>query len=301
MASAASTQTCFWPQSRLQALSQARSLRRFALGCILALAGVLFSTAATPLIAQDDLADAESAKVTVRYDEEAILDHFAASSGEVGEDGRVTLTYLFSTKDSNLLADWSPDISKTKRRIRWSQGYEGTWTTVEDGLIIADQGTFIHKATWDGDVDLAVDYLSMSASGKKDVLAAIYTWDRGKKVVGSQYGDQCIQLTRNLTVRGRPIPAAPLSRSSAEDRRTFGVRMRDGVVSALRNGTVIASSQGEDKFAKNVGPGQVGLAWRGLINGFVFKIEVEGKLSKEYLAKIPGAVTEVGAETAKAD
>ncbi len=278
--------------------SRGRSLAPRALA--FALVALLIAPFAIPSIAgaQEDAAEAKTQLV---YDEDAILSKFSASSGEVSEDGRVSLTYRFSTKDSSLLSDWSPDIAKTKRRIRWSQGLEGTWSTVEDGLIIADQGTFIHKATWDGDVEINVDFLSMSASGKQDLFAAIYLWKKGKKIVGSQYGEQCIQVTRNLKVKGRPIPAKALSRTSAEQRRTFGVRMRDGVVSSLRNGNVISSSQGNEKFAKGVEAGQVGLAWKGLINGFIFSIEIEGKLSPEFLAKIPGAVTEVGAETAQTD
>ena len=271
-----------------------RTLQRVTAAVLLIALGL-----STSVIGQDEEANAEAPKVT--YNEQAILDHFQASSGSVTEDGRVNLVYDFSTKDSNLLRDWSPDLSKTKRRIRWSQGHEGTWTTVEDGLIIADQGTFLHKAKWAGDAEIHVDYLSMSASGKKDVIATIYAWDRGKKIVGSHVGEQCIQLTRSIKVRGRPIPAEPLHQLSVEDRRNFGMKMKSGVVSAMRNGSAVASSEEKPKFVKKPGPGQVGVAWNGRVNGFIFRIEISGVLSEDYLTKkIPNAI-EKGVETAKAD
>ena len=69
--------------------------------------------------------------------------------------------------------------------------------------------------------------------------------------------------------------------------------MRDGVVSALRSGRVTASSEGNEKFVKKPGPGQAGLAWRGRINSFIFKIVIEGKLSADWVAEaIPGGLTQ---------
>ena len=53
------------------------------------------------------------------------------------------------------------------------------------------------------------------------------------------------------------------------------MRMQDGVVSALRNGRVKASSEGDAKFAKDPEAGLVGLAWNGRVNGFVFRITIE--------------------------
>lgn len=226
-----------------------------------------------------------------QLDETAVLSHFRASSAELLEDGRVRLVYDFSSKDPNLLGDWSPEIKQTERRIRWSQGYEGTWTTVEDGLIIADHGIFIHNAHWAGDVDIQVDYLSMATPGKKDVLGAIYAWDKGRKIVGSQVGEQCVRLSKNIAPRGRPIPAKELPQLVAEEKRTFGLRIREGIAEATRSGRVHASSEGNEKFTKGLDTGQTGLAWKGRVNGFIFKIVVEGKLCPEWIAEnIPGGL-----------
>ena len=230
--------------------------------------------------------------VLPRYDEETIVDHFHATEGSVDEEGRVHLVYRFSTKDSTLLEDWTPELKDSKRRIRWSQGYEGTWTTVEHGLVIADEGIFLHKAQWQPDVEISVEYLSMASSGKKDVLAAIYAWDRGRKIVGGHYGTHCLRLDGKMRPRGRPIPARALSPQAVEDRRTFGLRIAEGIAHALNNGHVTATSEENEKFTKDIEPGMIGLGWKGRVNGFIFTIEIEGKLDPEYLEEhLPGAVT----------
>jgi len=223
----------------------------------------------------------------------ALEAHFQASAVSITEAGRVRLVYDFSTKDSNLLADWLPKIADTKRRIRWSMGYEGTYSTVEHGLVIADEGTFLHKAQWEKDVELSLDYLSMSGHDKTDVLAAIYLWERGKQIVGSQVGEHCVRLARNIAPKGKPIPATALGQLTGEERRTFGVRVRDGVVSALRGENAVASSEGNPDFAKEIAAGQVGLAWRGRVNGFIFRVTIEGRLSPDWVKKeIPKAIVE---------
>jgi len=281
-----------------------RAPRRVAPRIILALAAALAVVAAlaAPAPAQEGAAGtapkspeasppAEPAPLIL--DEAALQSYFQASALEITEAGRVKLTYDFSTKDSNLLVDWLPKIADTKRRIRWSMGLEGTFSTVEDGLIIADEGTFLHRAKWEKDVELTLDYLSMSGHDKNDLLAAVYLWDQGKQIVASQVGEQCLRLAKNLAPKGKPIPAMPLGQLTGEERRSFGVRVRDGIVSALRGGSAVASSEGKPDFAKEIAAGQVGLAWRGRVNGFIFKITIEGKLNPEWVKKeIPKAIVE---------
>ncbi len=279
-------------------LSQAEVHRRgFRVLLLFVAVGLAFSL---PVLAQEDptgsVPSAKSAAPVLV--EDVVLPHFHATSAEITDEGRVRLVYDFSTKDIDLLADWTPAMKDTKRRIRWSQGYEGTWTTVEDGLIIADRGTFLHTAEWDGDVELSVDFLSMSSSDRKDLLSTIYVWDKGKKVVGSQVGRQCLKLSKTLAPKGRPIPAEPLSQLAVEDRVTFGMRMRDGVISAMQSGRVTASSAEDEKFVEEPGPGQAGLAWNGRVNGFVFRIVIEGRLSAEWVSKhIPGGLAMQGEKT----
>lgn len=208
---------------------------------------------------------------------------FEASKLEVADDGTVTATYDFTTKDAGLLAAFSPPIEKTKQRIRWSRGLEGTWQTVEDGLIIADHGVWLHKAHWH-DVSMEVDYLSMSAVKKGDVLAAVFLPKKGKRLYGANLGQQCVKLKPNVKLASRPIPTQPPV-SSVNSRFEFGLEMKDETLTALRNGRPRASTADAPKFVKKAAVGQVGLAWRGTINGFVFKIKMTGKLDPVWVKK----------------
>ncbi len=266
--------------------------------CALALSmpaqGDLFAQSAITTSKDEESTDGKkAASPAPQFDEEVILNYLNATRGSIDDDGRIHLVYNFKTKENTLLADWSPKLSKAKRAIRWSRGYEGTWKTIEDGLIIADKGTFVHRARWDGDVEMSVDYLSVSIAGKRDLLAAVYAYDRGKRIIGSQVGEQCVRIRKNLSLLGRPIPEAPLSQIDCEKRIQFGMRLEDGVFSATNYGRETASSRDNERFLKKVTPGHVGLAWNGRINGFILSITLKGRLDPEWVAKnIPGGLIE---------
>ncbi len=224
-------------------------------------------------------------KPTLVPTQELLQSLFSATTIEILEDGRVRLIYDFETKEESLLGDWSPNIDTTQRRIRWSQGAEGTFSTVEDGLVIADQGLFLHKGQWSPDVKLEVDFLSMASTAKKDILAAIFTYDKRRRVVGSHLGGQCVRLSKSLKHKGKPIPARFSEPLPNSQKVTFGMLLQKDVLTALRGGSQIVDTAGNKKFLKKLGVGEVGLAWRGRINGFVFKIVIEGTLDPAWLEK----------------
>ena len=72
---------------------------------------------------------------------------FAASDVTFNDDGTVTLTYDFESKSDALLDDFSPPMAKFKGRLRWSRGDEGTFSTVENGLVMSMSGTWQHTAS----------------------------------------------------------------------------------------------------------------------------------------------------------
>lgn len=212
---------------------------------------------------------------------------FCATSFKVNEeDATVTVTYDFSTKDATLLTVFNPPMEKTKNRIRWSRGYEGTWSTVEDGLVIADHGVWLHDAFW-RDVTIEVDYLSMSAIKKGDVLAPVFLPKKGKKLYGANLGRQCVKLKPNVKLAARPIPRQ-FPTAAVHNRLQFGLKVQKQVVTALNNGRATADSSKDPKFLKKASAGQVGLAWRGTVNGFVFKITMTGKLDPEWVKQQVG-------------
>ncbi|MEM7164343.1 MAG: hypothetical protein AAF581_02710 [Planctomycetota bacterium] len=243
---------------------------------------------AVPAVGQADDVTDEKAKaavpVALTLDEVARLKSiFGASSFEVAGDGTVTATYDFTTKDASLTEAFSPPMEKTKQRIRWSRGLEGTWNTVEDGLIIADQGVWLHKARWT-EARMEAEYLSMSAVKKGDVLAAVFLPHKGKKLYGANLGQQCVKLKPNVKLAAKPIPARfPVA--SVQNRFSFGLEIKNKVLTALRNDRRAADTANDPKFVRKAQPGQLGLAWRGTINGFIFKITMTGKLDPAWVKK----------------
>ena len=165
---------------------------------------------------------------------EVLNELFSASKVEILEDGRVRLTYDFETKEDELLQDWTPDISTTRNRIRWSRGYEGTFSTVEDGLVIADEGIFLHKGFWKDNVKVEVSYLSMANTGKNDLIAAVFAYDKGRRVVGSNMGSQCVRLSNKLKHKGAPIPRQLSSPLVSSRKSTFSMELKDCVLHARR-------------------------------------------------------------------
>lgn len=216
--------------------------------------------------------------------DEVLSEVFTATEASVDDRGRVTVVYDFESKNEDLLFDWSPDIDTTKSRIRWSRGLEGTWSTVEHGLVIADHGIFLHKAQWKDDVKVRVSYLSMAQSDKRDILSTVFVYDKGKRIVASNMGAQCMRLSKTLRPKGAPIPKS-FPRCASSQKFTFGMEIADGVLHATRSDSRQVDTRSNDKFLAKLGPGKAGLAWRGRVNGFIFKVEIEGTLDLDWLAE----------------
>ncbi|MFQ5654808.1 MAG: hypothetical protein ACE5GW_08765, partial [Planctomycetota bacterium] len=215
----------------------------------------------------------------------AISSTFHASSVEFPSEGRVRLIYDFDEQEEDLLLDWTPPIEKTNRRIRWSKSLEGTWSTVERAIVIADLGVWLHKGVWKEDVRMEIDYLSMSGTRSGDLCAVVYAYDKGKRLVGSNFGKQCVRLSKSLKLSGKPIPLKPWPMAAVEDRFTFGIKLEGGVLYSLRNGYSKADTAEKPKFLKKLSVGRVGIAFRGRVNGFIFKITIEGVPDPEWLKK----------------
>lgn len=227
---------------------------------------------------------AESAETSEpKFTLEDLKRWFQATDVELLDDGRVKLRYNFETMQESLLVDFSPDIKKTKGKVRWSRHGEGGSRYIEKGLIIANNGALLHKARWEEAV-MQVDFLSLCGHRNGNILAAIYAY--GKKqgnIVASNQGRQCLKLSRRMRHTRPPIPRKE-PRSLAADRRlSFGFRIRDGVFTAETGEVRTADTSADPKFLKGIEPGHVGLAWKGQVQGYVFMIDVEGKLDPEWI------------------
>ncbi|MFN0059481.1 MAG: hypothetical protein ACKVX7_13575 [Planctomycetota bacterium] len=213
--------------------------------------------------------------------ERAIAERFHATEVVFKADGRVSLLYDFESMDPELLADWSPSLDKMNKTARWSRDGEGSWRTVNHGLVIADKGLLVHAARWI-DVTCEVDCLSVSGSRDGDLLAAVYCYDKGKQIYGSNFGTQLVRLTG----RGAPVNAIPKvcpSRCVGDKRFSFGYRYAAGALVTQHSKRDVLSSDGHDGFLKKSQPGQAGICWSGRMQCFVFQVRLEGKLDEDWL------------------
>ncbi|MGE3166455.1 MAG: hypothetical protein AB7O52_16255 [Planctomycetota bacterium] len=226
-------------------------------------------------------ADAGAGSLTAA-EREKLLAEFHATSATFEDDGRVCLVYDFEQRDLGIVEDFVPDMADTKRRVRWSQGYEGTFRTVENGIVIADHGTWMHEALWKS-ATLEVEYMSMAPYRRGDLLAAVFSYDKGRRTVGSNNGTQCVRLKGDQHA-GKPHPAEP-EMIESEKRFRFGMAVGDGTVTSLRNGRPTCDTKEFKNFVAKPTSGMVGLVWRGTINGFIFKVTIVGDLDPEWVDK----------------
>lgn len=201
------------------------------------------------------------------------------------ETGRIILTYSFENADHSIARDWVPEIPRFKKRVRWSRGWEGGAGVDRDTIVVSEHGTWLHKAQWT-EVEVDVDFHMITEIMKKgDLIAAVYAWDKGRRMAGSNIGEQLVRLSASQKHTGKPIPRqAPLMH--ADERRTFGFKLQDGVIAATQKGRVNFDSKSQKNFLKKVKPGHVGFSWRGeYMKGYLISYTMRGTLDPEWLAK----------------
>ena len=217
---------------------------------------------------------------------EGIRSLFNASKMEFDPDGSVALTYEFEESDKFVARDWGPEIERFKKRVRWSRGWEGGGSRVyrDDTIVISEYGTWLHKAKWK-EVDVEVEFHMITEIMKPgDIVAAVYSWNKNKRLVGSNIGEQILKLNASPKRAGSGIPRAfPLMH--ADEERTFGYRLKDGVFTATHSGRNTVDTTGQKSFLKKLTPGHVGFSWRGeYMKGFLLKVSMKGELDEEWLS-----------------
>ena len=238
----------------------------------------------------EELAAAEKAQAEARLlvrRREAIAGLFSATSVEWNsETGEIVLTYKFQDADHGMALDWFPSIEKFKKRVKWSRGWEGgTRSYYGDTIVVAEYGTWLHKAEWTNvEMDIEVHLLT-EIMKKGDLLAAVYAWNKGNKMVGSNIGEQLVRLSGGQRHTGNPMPRAfPLMH--ADERRTFGFKLKDGVLAATQGGREGVSTRENPKFLKKLKPGHAGFSWKGTyMKAAVIQTVIKGTLDPEWVEK----------------
>ena len=234
---------------------------------------------------QEKKPTAEEQAKAERERQEKITGLFGPTKLEFLPKKRVSLHYDFNTDEHGLAEDFSPEIESVAKRMRWSRGWEGWSGWSSRGVVVNKRGSWLHKAVWT-EVEIEILYGQLSEIMKNgDVIAAVYTWDRGKTLVGANLGQQCIRL-RGFKHAKAPIPkqSPPLLR--ARQKITFGYHLENGVLTAMLRGKPRANTGDKPKFLKKLAPGHVGFAWNGQwVKGIVMSIKIKGTLDPEWLAK----------------
>lgn len=209
--------------------------------------------------------------------EEAIKALFAAPVAMFTEEGKLRLYYFFGAGNEKVLKDFIPPIETTKKRIRW--GGKGD---AKRNLIIAEQGIFLHRASWKS-VKFEVKYTSRSALAGRDFLAAVFSYKKRKRAVGSNLGRQILRF-KGPRIAAKPLPTDFPGTAFGES-INFGFQVENGVFRCIRGGDTTIDSSSLPTLLKKVASGQPGLMWNGRVQGFLDQITIEGELDPEWLEK----------------
>jgi hypothetical protein len=230
--------------------------------------------------------------------EKRILDLFSCTSKKMDGD-RIELVYAFETKQEDLVDDWKPALHPNNARIRWTRALEGTWTTLEDGIVLGDFGEWLHKAVFLPDIEVEVELQAASQHKAGNVMAPIFYNDKKKRALGSNNGSQVVYLAGGKHAK----PAIPKQERAVTSNARFavGYAFKGTTFEARLRGRKSADTTASPKYAEGFDRGRVGMGWSGSVQYFVFKVTIKGKLDPEWVAKELGEpAPAAGKEKAKA-
>jgi len=224
-------------------------------------------------------AEKESAPSSER--EKRILELFTASRKSF-ESGKLVLEYNFESENQDLTADWSPPLAQTKNRIRWAGPGEGLAWTIEDGIVVADFGEWVHKAVFVADVRVTVDLASVSQPRQGTILAPMFYNEKKKRALGVTGGYQAVVLSGGKLAKPPHPKTERLIPSNL--RHKVGYKF-DGKAIESYNGDKKTSDTSENpRFTEGFDTGRVGLAWSGSVQCFIFSVRMEGRLDPDWVA-----------------
>ncbi len=213
-----------------------------------------------------------------------ILELFSANEKSITPAGIVTLEYVFDEDKPEPADNFFPPVSSAQSaRIKWANHHWGYGYNFVDGVVIADKGEWFHEAVWEPDVRMDVEFVSFTTGNpsRKDLVAATYAWSKkNRRRVGSHLGTQLVRLS-GVKATAKQGRSALLVH---EERSRFGFELKAGKFSTRQMGSVRESTSSK-KLLKNLTAGQVGLVWSGGVTGVVEKIQITGRLQKEWIQK----------------
>ena len=224
--------------------------------------------------------------------EKSVLALFNATSGGF-KDGRIVLVYYFQGKNEALVDDWSPSLDQTKQRVRWSGPGEGrsmvkTATGAsyrEGGIIVGDNGQWLHKAGFLSDVEVTVDHMSVAQPRAGAFVAPVFQNAKKKLSLGVANGYQAVCLRESK--QSKPPHPKDDKPTPQRVRRTIGYRYNGKVLESYLNGKKTSDTAAVPRFTEGFDSGRVGIAWNS-IQCFVFKVTITGRLDPDWVAEALG-------------
>ena len=265
-------------------MKRPRATRTFALGLLLILASppVLPNPRPAEPAPQDPDGKPSTADKNLSERQKKILDLFSATRKSFKE-GRLVLEYDFETQNQDLPDDWQPALNPSNMRIRWARGLEGTYSTVEHGIVVGDYGEWIHKAVFLPEVEVEVDQLAVSQYKAGNIFAPVFYSDKKKLSLGANAGFQVVCL------KGWKLAKQPLQKeersTQANSRYPIGYKFKRGVFETYLRGKKQNDTSANPKYTAGFDSGHVGLAWSGSVQFFVFKVTIQGALDPAWIAK----------------
>ena len=232
-------------------------------------------------------------KKAASLDEQYVLDnlekYLSPTKMEVLPDGRVKLSFDFSQKKEEHAGVFTPPVSKDTQNIfRWSlpseyAWYGGTTTKAEDGryyygaLRISQSGAAHLNAFFTDDVEAEIHFANGASTTQEQTVSVVYT--SGSKSLGSNWGTQAVTFEsgRMKSRKGTVENAAMAANVKAK------IVVRNGVFEAHRDGR----QKQTDKYSpRSFASGRIGFLWAGGIAGFVYRLEITGRLDAKKMADL---------------
>ncbi len=213
--------------------------------------------------------------------EKRILELFTASRRSF-ENGKLVLEYNFESENQDLTDDWSPPLAQTKNRVRWARAGEGLATSIDDGIVIADFGEWIHKAVFVADLRVDIEIASVAQPRQGTILAPVFYNEKKKRALGVTGGYQAVVLSGGKSAKPPHPKTEKLIPSNLRHR--VGYKFDGKVIESYTGDRKTSDTSDNPRFTEGFDSGRVGLAWSGSVQCFIFSVRMEGRLDPDWVA-----------------
>jgi hypothetical protein len=227
-------------------------------------------------------------------DEKYVLDNLQTQLSptklEVLPDGRVKMLFEFGPHKPEHETIFTPKVAKEPNStFRWTlryeySGYSGSATRGADGvyyyggLRLGQQGMAQLNAWFTDDVEAEILFAQGSNSSPQQTIALVLT-GQSKKSIGSNWGTQCANYQNGRPKGGK----GAIETVNMDTPIRIKLVVRNGIFEAHRDGR---QKQTLEYNPKDFASSQLGFIWGGRLAGFIYKLEITGRLDAKKMAEV---------------